>query len=51
VKPFVAGGGRLIARRGDEVRSDDRRVLLCPEVFVPLGTPQREWPQPPRGAY
>lgn len=51
VKPFVAAGGRLVARLGEKMREDDRRVLLCPEAFVPLGTLRSEWPQPASGAY
>jgi hypothetical protein len=51
VKPFVAEGGRLVAQLGDEMRSDDRRVQLCPEAFVPLGTLRSQWPQPRSGGY
>jgi len=51
VKPFVAEGGRLVAQLGDEMRSDDRRVQLRPEAFVPVGTLRSQWPQPPRGAH
>jgi hypothetical protein len=51
VKPFVAEGGRLVSRLGDEMRSDDPRVQLCPEAFVPLGTLRSQWPQPRSGGY
>jgi hypothetical protein len=46
VKRFVAEGGRLVARLGEEMRDDDRRVELCPNAFVPVGTLRSEWPQP-----
>jgi hypothetical protein len=43
VKPFVAEHGRLVARLGEEMRSDDPRVRLFPEAFVPIGTPRSQW--------
>jgi hypothetical protein len=48
VKPFVADGGRLVARLGEEMPRDDRRVQLYPEPFLPLGTPRSQWPPPSR---
>jgi hypothetical protein len=42
VKPFVAGGGRLVARLGDEMQATDPRVQIFPEAFVPIGTPRSQ---------